>query len=77
MLSHGVTCYVLQRNTASMMNVGFNCAFVSACKVNFSTQLLYGMLLMVKEYLSKVGGTQPQERPRSGRQKAKGWEPVP
>ena len=50
MLSRSVTCYVLQRNTASIMNIGFNYVFVSACKVNLSAQLLrcYGQKLFIK-----------------------------
>ena len=74
MLSRSVTCYVLQRNAASIMNIGFNYAFVSVCKVNLSAQLLY--VVMIKKYSSKVGGTQLQKRSRSGTQKAKGWEPL-
>ena len=74
MLSRSVTCYVLQRNNASIINIGFNYVFVSVGKVNLSAQLLY--VVMVKKYLSKIGGTQLQKRSRSGTQKAKGWEPV-
>ena len=56
MLSRSVTCYVLQRNTASIKNIGFNCVFVSVSKVNLSAQLLY--VVMIKKHSSKVGGTQ-------------------
>ena len=72
MQSRSVTCYVLQRNTASIMNIRFNYVFVSACKVNSSAQLLY--VVMVKKYSSKVDGTQLQKKSRSGKQKAKGRE---
>ena len=41
MLDRSVTCYVHQRNTGSIMNVGLNYVFVSVCKVNLSAQLLY------------------------------------
>ena len=75
MLSRSFTCSALQRNTASIMDIGFNCVFVSVCKVNLSAQLFY--IVMVKKYSSKVAGTQQQKRFRSGRQKAKGWEPLP
>ena len=75
MLSRSVTSYVLQRNTASMMNIGFNYVFVSVCKVNLSAQFLY--VVMVKKYCSKVlRGTQLQKRFRSGTKNAKGWEPL-
>ena len=57
MLSRNVTCY--ERNTASIMNIGFNYVFVSECKVNLSAQFLY--VVMVKKYSSKVGGTQLQK----------------
>ena len=74
MLSGSVTCYVLQRSPASIMNTGFNYVglFVSVCKVNLLAQLLF--VVMVKKYSSQVGGTQLQKRSRSGRptQKAKG-----
>ena len=33
MLSCSVTCYVLQRNTASILNIGFNYVFVSVREV--------------------------------------------
>ena len=65
---------VLQRNTASIMNIGFNHVFVSVCKVNLSAQLLY--VVMVKKYSSKVSSTQLRKRSRSGTQKAKGWKPL-
>ena len=55
MLSRNVTCYVLQRITTSIMNIGFNYVFVSVYKVNLSTQLLH--VVMVKTYSSKVGDT--------------------
>ena len=74
MLSRSFTCSVLQRNTASVMDIGFNYVFVSVCKVNLSAQLLY--VATVKKYSSKVAGTQQQKRFRSGWQKAKGWEPL-
>ena len=74
MLSRSVICHVRQRNTASIINIRFNYAFVSVSKVNLSAQLLY--VVMVKKYSSKVGGTQLQKRFRSGTQKAKGWEPL-
>ena len=64
MLSLSVNCYVLQRNTASIINIGFNYVFVSVCKVNLLAQLLY--VVMVKKCSSKVGGTQLQKRSRSG-----------
>ena len=69
MLSRSVTCYVLQRNTASMMNIGFNCVAVSLCKVNLSAQLLY--VVVVKKY-SQIGGTQLQKSSGSDMQEAKG-----
>ena len=72
MLSRSVTCYVLLRNTASIMNTGSNYVFVSACEVKLSAQLLY--VVMVKKHSPKVGGTQLQKRSRSGTQKVKGWE---
>ena len=56
MLNRSATCYVLQRNTASIMNTKFNYVFVFVCKVNLSEQLLY--VGMVKKYSSEVGGTQ-------------------
>ena len=55
MLSRSVTFYVLQRNIASVRNIGFNYVFVSACKTNLSAQLLY--VVMVKKYSSKVNGS--------------------
>ena len=55
MLSRSVTSYVRQRNTASIMNIGYNYIFVSVCKLNLSAQLFY--VVMVKNYSSKVGGT--------------------
>ena len=70
MLSRNVTCYVLQRSIASIMNSGFNYVFVCACKVNLSVHLLY--VAMVNKYSSQVGNTQQQKRSRNGRQKAKG-----
>ena len=74
MLSRSFTCSVLQRNTASIINIGFNCVFVSVRKVNLSAQLLY--IVMVKKYSLKVADTQQQKRFRSGTQKAKGWAPL-
>ena len=74
MLSRCFTCYALQHNTASIMNIEFNYVFVSVCKVNLSAQLLH--VVMVKKCLSKVDGTQLQERSRSGTRKAKGWKPL-
>ena len=43
------TCYVLQRNTASIMNIGFNYVFVSVCKP-FSTALIgcYGQKVFIE-----------------------------
>ena len=73
MLSRSVTCSVLQRNAASIINIGFNYVFVSVCKVNLSAQLLY--VVMVKKYSLKVGGTQLQKRSRSGTQKQKVGNP--
>ena len=60
MLSRSVTCYVLQRDSASMMNTKCKYVFVSVRKVNLSAQLLY--VVMVKKYSSEVGGTQLQKR---------------
>ena len=74
MLNRSATCYVLQSNTASIMNTKFNYAFVSVRKVNLSEQLLY--VVIIKKYSSEVGGTQLQKRSRSGMQKAKGWKPL-
>ena len=51
MLSRSVTCYVRQRNTASITNIGFNGIFVSVCKVkHFSTALIccYGHKVFIK-----------------------------
>ena len=67
--------YVLQSNTASIMNIEFNDVFVSLlCMVNLSAQLLY--VVMVKKCSSEIGGTQLQKKSRSVTQKAKGWEPL-
>ena len=74
MLNRSVTCYVLQRNTASIMNIEFKCVFVSVCEVNLSAQLIN--VVMVKKYSSKIGSTHLQKRFKSGTQKAKGWEPL-
>ena len=74
MQSRSVACYVLQRNTANIMNIEFNYVFVSVCTIYLSAQLLY--VVMVKKCSTKVGGTQLQKRSRSGTQKAKGWEPL-
>ena len=75
MVSRSVTCYVLQSNTASIMNIEFNDVFVSLlCIVNLSAQLLY--VVMVKKCSSEIGGTQLQKKSRSVTQKAKGWEPL-
>ena len=41
MLSRSVTCYVFQRDIASIMNIGFVYVFVSECKVNLSARFSY------------------------------------
>ena len=69
------TCYVLQRNTTSIMNIGFNYAFVSVCKVNLSAQLLY----VVTRYGQKVfiegrWYAASKKVQKWYTQKAKGWE---
>ena len=52
MLSCSVTCYVLQRNTASILNIGFNYVFVSAREIAepFRTALIctYGQKAFIK-----------------------------
>ena len=73
MISRSVICYVLQRNIASTMNIGFDYVFVSVGKVNLSAELLY--VVMVKTHWSKVGVRSYKKGPKVVRRKQKVGNP--